>query len=97
MPLYEYRCTHCSNHAELLQKFSDAPAKTCPHCHKDGLVKQISVVGFQLKGSGWYATDFKDKKPTQTTSHSDQATDKTPEKPTEKSTEKAQKAVDKSE
>jgi len=61
MPLYEYRCTHCNEETELLQKMSDAPATTCPHCHKDNLVKQISSTSFQLKGSGWYVTDFKNK------------------------------------
>ena len=62
MPLYEYRCTHCNQSTELLQKMSDEPAKTCPHCHKDQLVKQVSSPSFQLKGNGWYVTDFKDQK-----------------------------------
>ncbi len=59
MPIYEYRCSACSHDVEALQKFSDAPLLTCPSCHKDALVKQLSAAGFQLKGSGWYATDFK--------------------------------------
>jgi putative FmdB family regulatory protein len=84
MPLYEYHCTHCGNHTELLQKISDEPAKTCPHCHQDHLVKQISAAGFQLKGSGWYVTDFRDKKPASSTTK----TETPPEKPTEKSVEK---------
>ena len=65
MPIYEYRCSACGHDVEALQKFSDAPLLTCPSCHKDSLVKQLSAAGFQLKGSGWYATDFKDngKKP----------------------------------
>ncbi|MCX7120638.1 MAG: zinc ribbon domain-containing protein [Gammaproteobacteria bacterium] len=61
MPLYEYHCTNCNESTELLQKMSDEPAKTCPHCHKDDLVKQISSSSFQLKGNGWYVTDFKNK------------------------------------
>ena len=59
MPIYEYRCSSCSFELESLQKFSDSPLKTCPACHTDNLVKLMSAAGFQLKGSGWYATDFK--------------------------------------
>jgi putative FmdB family regulatory protein len=63
MPIYEYRCAACGHQAEVLQKMSDAPLKTCPVCGKDSFGKQISAAGFQLKGSGWYATDFKGSKP----------------------------------
>ena len=59
MPIYEYRCSACQHKLESLQRFSDAPLKTCPVCHADALVKLVSAAGFQLKGSGWYATDFK--------------------------------------
>jgi putative FmdB family regulatory protein len=59
MPIYEYRCSSCGHELEALQKFSDAPLATCPSCHKEALVKKVSAAGFQLKGSGWYATDFK--------------------------------------
>ena len=59
MPIYEYRCSSCGHELEALQKFSDAPLATCPSCSKDTLVKLMSAAGFQLKGSGWYATDFK--------------------------------------
>jgi putative FmdB family regulatory protein len=59
MPIYEYRCSSCGHELESLQKFSDAPLLTCPACTKDTLVKLMSAAGFQLKGSGWYATDFK--------------------------------------
>jgi len=59
MPIYEYRCTLCGHELEALQKFSDAPLVACPACTKDALVKLVSAAGFQLKGSGWYATDFK--------------------------------------
>ena len=61
MPIYEYRCTQCGHEHDALQKFSDAPLTTCPSCHKEALVKQLSAAGFQLKGSGWYATDFRSK------------------------------------
>jgi len=59
MPIYEYRCSSCGHELEALQKFSDAPLVACPACSKDALVKLMSAAGFQLKGSGWYATDFK--------------------------------------
>ena len=59
MPIYEYRCTACGKELETLQKLSEAPLKTCPACHADTLVKRVSAAGFQLKGSGWYVTDFK--------------------------------------
>ncbi|MGE5731669.1 MAG: FmdB family zinc ribbon protein [Gemmatimonas sp.] len=63
MPIYEYRCTSCGHELEALQKISDAPLTACPSCKSDGLVKRVSAAGFQLKGSGWYATDFKGGKP----------------------------------
>jgi len=59
MPIYEYRCNACGHKLESLQRLSDAPLVTCPACCKDALAKQLSAAGFQLKGSGWYATDFK--------------------------------------
>ncbi|MFO1415610.1 MAG: FmdB family zinc ribbon protein [Burkholderiales bacterium] len=59
MPIYEYRCSACEQKHEALQKFSDAPLVRCPQCGKDALVKLVSAAGFQLKGSGWYQTDFR--------------------------------------
>ena len=59
MPIYEYRCSACGHKLESLQKLADAPLVTCPSCGKESLQKQLSAAGFQLKGSGWYATDFK--------------------------------------
>lgn len=61
MPLYEYHCTACDENTEILQKMSDEPEKNCPNCHKESLTKQVSAAGFQLKGTGWYVTDFKNK------------------------------------
>lgn len=61
MPIYEYQCTNCHHHFDLMQKISDEPVKQCPECHKDTVIKLISAAGFQLKGTGWYATDFKNK------------------------------------
>lgn len=59
MPIYEYRCESCGFQKEHLQKMSDALLTTCPSCGKESYAKLLSAAGFQLKGSGWYATDFK--------------------------------------
>jgi putative FmdB family regulatory protein len=59
MPIYEYRCGECGQDHEVLQKVSEPPLTECPACGKPALQKQLSAAGFQLKGSGWYATDFK--------------------------------------
>lgn len=59
MPIYEYRCGTCGFQKEFLQKLSDAPLTTCPECGKESLDKMLTAAGFHLKGSGWYATDFK--------------------------------------
>lgn len=59
MPIYEYECRACGHRLETLQKISDAPLKTCPHCGKPGLRKLVSAAQFRLKGNGWYETDFK--------------------------------------
>lgn len=59
MPIYEYRCSECGFQDEFLQKLSDPLMTVCPSCGKESLKKLLSAAGFQLKGSGWYATDFK--------------------------------------
>jgi putative FmdB family regulatory protein len=59
MPIYAYGCSSCGLQKDVLQKMSDAPLTTCPECGKDTFVKQLTAAGFQLKGSGYYATDFK--------------------------------------
>jgi putative FmdB family regulatory protein len=59
MPIYEYRCSDCGFQDEYLQKLSEPPLTACPSCGKPAFQKQVSAAGFQLKGSGWYATDFK--------------------------------------
>jgi len=59
MPIYEYRCQACGQEQEVIQKLSDPVLSSCPACGKPELKKLISAAGFQLKGSGWYATDFK--------------------------------------
>lgn len=59
MPIYEYRCQSCDHDLEVMQKLSDPELSECPACGKPELKKLISAVGFRLKGSGWYETDFK--------------------------------------
>ena len=59
MPIYEYRCAACGFQQEYLLKMSDAPLTDCPECGKPSLSKMVTAAGFHLKGSGWYATDFK--------------------------------------
>lgn len=61
MPIYEYQCGTCGHQLEAMQKFSDAPLTQCPECGKDTLKKLVSSTSFQLKGTGWYATDIRDK------------------------------------
>jgi len=61
MPIYEYVCTACGHTLDTLQKMSDAPLTDCPECNKATLQKVMSASSFQLKGTGWYATDFKNK------------------------------------
>lgn len=71
MPIYEYECSNCHHHFDLMQKISDAPAKQCPKCFENTAVKLISPAGFQLKGTGWYVTDFKNKGTANKSSSSD--------------------------
>jgi putative FmdB family regulatory protein len=59
MPIYEYRCTSCGFQKEYLQKISDPVMSVCPECRKSTFSKMVTAAGFQLKGSGWYATDFR--------------------------------------
>jgi len=64
MPIYGYQCQACGHEFELIQKMSDSAPSVCPACGKPDVRKQLSAAGFQLKGSGWYATDFKGDKKT---------------------------------
>lgn len=59
MPIYAYRCNTCGHAKDVLQKMSDPLLTTCPACGAEAFTKQVTAAGFQLKGSGWYATDFK--------------------------------------
>lgn len=71
MPIYEYQCEQCEHKMEALQKISDEPLQECPQCGKSSLRKLVSAAAFRLKGSGWYETDFKDKKEQKNLSKSD--------------------------
>jgi putative FmdB family regulatory protein len=77
MPIYEYRCSTCGSEHEALQKLSDPPLATCPSCLSTTLTKLMSAASFQLKGSGWYATDFKNgsKPATKTEANAETKTD----------------------
>ena len=75
MPIYAYRCTSCGFEKDHLQKLSDPVLNTCPECGQDSYAKQVTAAGFQLKGSGWYATDFKGGK---SASEAPQKTDNAP-------------------
>lgn len=59
MPIYAYRCEECGHAEEVLQKISDPQLTDCPACSKSSFKKQLTAAGFQLKGTGWYVTDFR--------------------------------------
>lgn len=82
MPIYEYQCQQCGEKTEFLQKVSDAPLTKCPHCQQDALQKKVSSTSFQLKGTGWYVTDFRDKSKSTATDKKEPTTEpKTETKP----------------
>lgn len=64
MPIYEYQCEHCEHKMEAIRKIADAPLTLCPECNQETLRKLVSAAAFKLTGTGWYETDFKNKKPT---------------------------------
>jgi putative FmdB family regulatory protein len=84
MPIYAYKCGSCGHAKDVLQKVSDAPLTVCPSCGAESFSKQITAAGFQLKGSGWYVTDFRGgNKGGGSESAPDKAAEKTAEKPAE--------------
>lgn len=83
MPIYAYKCGSCGHAKDVLQKVSDAPLTVCPSCGAESFSKQITAAGFQLKGSGWYATDFRGG------STAAPAADKAADKPADKAAESA--------
>ncbi|MEN9373809.1 MAG: hypothetical protein RIR79_1361 [Pseudomonadota bacterium] len=74
MPIYTYQCDACGFSKDVLQKISDPVLEVCPSCGQPEFKKQITAAGFQLKGSGWYATDFKSPAPTPTPAATPDAT-----------------------
>ncbi len=60
MPIYAYKCESCGHAKDVLQKMSDDPLTVCPSCGQASFKKQLTAAGFQLKGSGWYVTDFRE-------------------------------------
>ena len=60
MPIYAYKCSSCGHQQDVLQKISEDPLTICPACGQASFAKQVTAAGFQLKGSGWYVTDFRD-------------------------------------
>ena len=84
MPIYAYKCGSCGHAKDVLQKISDAPLTDCPACGAGAFTKQITAAGFQLKGSGWYVTDFRNG-----SSGSAPAADKPADKAGEKTADKA--------
>ena len=76
MPIYEYQCSGCHHAFDVIQKMSDEPVKVCPQCSKETAVKLVSAAGFQLKGTGWYATDFKTKNQPEKNTHTGKHTEK---------------------
>ncbi|HVT63221.1 MAG TPA: zinc ribbon domain-containing protein [Legionellaceae bacterium] len=75
MPIYEYQCSHCHHQFDEMQKMSDPPLTTCPKCSKNTAIRLVSAAGFQLKGTGWYVTDFKNKGKQPSTSETPSATE----------------------
>ena len=77
MPIYAYKCGSCGHAKDVLQKISDASLTVCPVCGAEAFSKQLTAPGFQLKGSGWYATDFKNSgsKPAASTSSTSSSSD----------------------
>lgn len=73
MPIYAYRCTSCGHAQDVLRKISDPPLNVCPTCGATTFVKQVTAAGFQLKGSGWYVTDFRGDKKAAKSSEGDAA------------------------
>ena len=90
MPIYEYLCEKCGSHFEVIQKFSDKPLKFCSNC-KGRLTKLISQTSFQLKGSGWYVTDY--AKSSKTAAKSDESSKPAAESSTKSETSSKKEPV----
>lgn len=97
MPIYAYKCESCGHRQDVLQKISDPLLTVCPACGASTYVKQVTAAGFQLKGSGWYVTDFRDggsnKGGAAADKPADQAADKAADKPAEAGADKSTPAA----
>lgn len=83
MPIYDFNCTACGHQDEMMRKISDASTMDCPSCHQETFSKMLSAPNFQLNGTGWYATDFKNNNKPKPKPEAKPA----PEKETEKKSE----------
>lgn len=92
MPIYAYKCSSCGHTKDELQKISAAPLTHCPACGSATFAKQLTAPGFQLKGSGWYVTDFRDGKKPAGDAKTETATSET--KPEGKTEDKAKPGAD---
>ena len=92
MPIYAYRCTSCGHAKDVLQKVSDPLLTECPACGAATFTKQLTAAGFQLKGSGWYVTDFRGGN-TAAGKEEGEAGDKAPEKAADKAADKTSDAA----
>jgi putative FmdB family regulatory protein len=75
MPIYDFKCTACGHQDEVMRKISDASTMECPSCKQASFSKMLSAPSFQLSGTGWYATDFKDKPKAQAKAEPEQKTE----------------------
>lgn len=91
MPIYEYQCNKCHHDFEVIQKINDDPVSSCPKCASKKIQKLVSPAGFQLKGTGWYVTDFKNNdrpKPPASTNSNVKKSDKSKTQEVQKSASK---------
>lgn len=91
MPIYEYHCKHCEKGFDVFKKISDSADEKCPECHKK-MTKLVSAAGFQLKGTGWYKTDYASKKTESKDTSKKTETKDTPKKEEKKETKKSKEA-----
>ena len=88
MPIYAYKCASCGFAKDVLLKISDAPLTDCPECGVQAFSMQVTAAGFQLKGSGWYVTDFRGGSGKAPEKSTDKAADKSADKPADKASDK---------
>ena len=81
MPIYEYKCSACGFQKDFLQRLNEAPYTKCPECGKKSFKKQVTAAGFHLKGTGWYATDFKNSGAKPKSKEKDKGKDKAADAP----------------